>query len=262
MSHPRLILTLAAAGALFVLVMPPVLRAQIPLRYQYQQWQKPNRMEGILVGHQVAGERLVLVSAIARAGLRPSPNPDRVSVGFAAHEAADVSITVRDLEQNYWMEPIDDRGDKVFKARPGFNSFTWDASDINYINRTAQDLYALVERVGAEGTCLLPAIVYDSASSLGPDIRVSEYEFAFLPNAEADFSYQIQSSNGNTLKSRELRDLPEGRVAVVRWEPSGQADGIYQIVGTATFHFKNGAPDVHQKVKIDFYHVGTIHARN
>jgi hypothetical protein len=257
-----LILTLTAGGALFALGMAQILRAQTPLRYQYQNWQNPNRFEGIRVGHQVAGERLELVSAIARAGLLPSQNPDRLSVGFTANEPVDVSITVRDLENNYWMEPTDGRGNKVFRARSGFNSFTWEATDVNYIHRTAQELYALVERLGEGGTYLLPAIVFDSGSHPPSDFRVSEYEFAFVPSAEADFSYQINSNAGNKLKSGQLRDLPEGRVRVVRWVPTGQADGIYQLVGKATFHFKNGRPDLQQDIKIGFYHAGSIHPAN
>src|ERR1700722_6370098 len=46
------------------------------------------------------------------------------------------------------MEPVDEDGKRVFKATPGYNYFPWGADDVNYIRRTAQDLYALIERNG------------------------------------------------------------------------------------------------------------------
>jgi hypothetical protein len=258
MSRLGLTLALAVGGALFAPGPSTVLRAQIPLKYQYQHRQDPNRFEGLRVGHQVAGERLEPVSAIAHAGLRSSQNPDRISLGFAANGPVDVSITVRDLEKNYWMEPTDASGNKIFRAKSGFNSFTWDATDINYIHRTAQDLYAWVERLGPGGTYVLPAIVFDPSSRLPSELRVTEYEFVFHPNAEADLAYQIQSKAGKKLKSGDLVDLRKDGVAVVRWDPAGQPNGMYQLVGTATFHFKNGKPDRHQGIQIDFCHVASI----
>ena len=258
MRPPFSALTLAVVGGTLAAAMASMLGAQTRLRFQYQRWGNPNRYEGVQVGHQVAGERLELVSAIARCQLQPSQNPDRVSVGFSSNEAADVSIAVRDLEQNYWMEPIDEQGNKIFKARSGFNSFTWQADNVNYIQRTSQDLYALVERRGDAHTYVLPAIVFDSGTRLPLDVHVNDYEFAFLPHAEADLSYRVQSGNGAELKSGELLDLPEGHVRVVRWEPISQPDGVYQLVGTATFHFKSGAK-VQQQIYINFYHVSVIH---
>lgn len=250
-------LILAAAGILLTLGRATDLRAQTPLRFQYQRWR--DRYEGLTGSYQVVGERLVLVSAIARAGLVPSKMPERITLGFTAHSSGNVSITVREWENNYLMEPIDQSGKKTFKAQPGFNNFAWDAAVVNYIHRTAQDLYALIEWSGAGSESVYPAIVFDSNTPLPPKLQVNEYEFAFLPNAEADLSYQIQASDGRTLKAANLVDLPEGQAVLIRWKPAGQTNGVYQLKAQAKFHFKNGVPGVTQHFDINFYHVNTIH---
>jgi hypothetical protein len=234
------------------------LRAQIPVQFQYQRL--PNRYEGIRNGHQVAGERLELVSVIARVGLSSSQAPDHLILGFASDTNRNVSITVRDLDNNYWMEPTDENGNKDFKAKAGFNSFAWEGIEVKYIKRTAQDLYVLVQRIGGDDTLLLPAFVFDSASARPSVLQVKEYEFAFVPNAEATLSYQIQSSGGQTLQSDELQDLPEGEPIVIRWQPNGQTDGTYKLAGKATFHFRGGAPPIQQTISFSFYHDGKIHS--
>jgi hypothetical protein len=114
-----LIFTVGAEVALIAFGMALVLPAQTPLKYQYQLWRNPSRFEGIRTSHQVVGERLELVSVIARAGFNSSRFPERLFVAFASDSSQNVSITVRDLESNYWMEPVDESGKKGFKAKPG-----------------------------------------------------------------------------------------------------------------------------------------------
>lgn len=254
----RFLLAIALACGLPVTVGTAfMLRAQSIL-YQYQRRQKPDRYEGIQVRYQMAGERLDLVSAIARGGLTSSRTADRIFVGFTADENQSVSITVRDLESHYWMEPIDPSGRKIVKARLGFNSFAWDATDVNYIQRKADELYALVERIGGGDVKVLPALLWDSASRVPSELQVDEYEFDFVPNERADISYQIQSTSGKTLMSGDLEDEPKGRVVPIRWKPIGQKDGIYQLNGKATFHFVAGTPPSTTPIHITFVHVGEI----
>lgn len=76
--------------------------AETNLRYPYQHWDKPDCDEGLKDRHLVAGERLEFVSAIARCELETSRKPDQVSVGLRSNQATDVSMTVRDWQQNYW----------------------------------------------------------------------------------------------------------------------------------------------------------------
>jgi hypothetical protein len=257
----RLGLIFAAVGsvAVFSLGIPPLLLAQAPPKYQYQLWRNPSRFEGIRTGHHVLGERLELVSVIARGGFRCSQIPQRLFVVFASDSIQNVSITVRDLENNYWMEPVDESGKKTFKAKPGFNYFPWDADDVNYIHRTAQDLYALIERGGQGTEFVSPAILLDSSIRLPGDLQVTEYEFAFLPNAEADFSYIVQTDDGRKLQSVELIDLPKDQAVPIKWKPVGQKDGVYELKGKATFHLKNGALSRPQDVDLKFYHASVIH---
>lgn len=265
MRMPLSPITLAVGWGAIATVTASILGAQIGLRYQYQHWHKPDRDEGLKDSRLVSGERLEFVSAIARCELQTSPKPDRISVGFSSNEAADVSITVRDLEQNYWMEPTDEQGNKIFKARSGFNSFTWKADVVNYMQRTLQDLYAKIERKAAYDY-VLPAIVFDSGTRLPLAVHAKYYEFAFVPHAEAHLSYRVLPGNSSEVKSKEqkLDDLPEDRVQVVRWEPINQPDGVYELVGTATFNVheqgvqKEGVQKLQQKIDVKFYHINNI----
>lgn len=117
----------------------------------------------------------------------------------------------------------------------------------------------MIERNGEGAEFVLPAFLLDSGTRLPRDLQVTEYEFAFQPNAEADFSYMIQASDGQTLKSVEMKDLPEGQAVPITWKPAGRKDGVYELKGQAMFRLKNGALSRPQAVHIKFYHANTIH---
>jgi hypothetical protein len=91
------------------------------------------------------------------------------------------------------------------------------------------------------------------------DLRFDKYEFAFLPNADADFHYEIRTKLGKVLKSDDLYDLPKRVVVTIPWNAAGQIDDMYQLQGTATFVLANGNT-VSQKVGFDFMRRGTVRA--
>ena len=132
------------------------------------------------------------MSLTARVQLGPSSNPDRIWLGFFADSAETVTVTVRDPDKNYWMEPADQSGNRVFHASAGFNTFSWDATVVRAIQRTSRDLLAVAEPTDATAaTAFLPVLLWDSGGRLPESVRVTEYEFGLLPNVKTDLSCSI-----------------------------------------------------------------------
>ena len=228
---------------------------QIPLRFRYQQW--PDRYEGVRAGTQVLGERLEVVSAVARAALLHSKSPDKLFVAFRSEAVGAVAITVRDLEKNYWMEPADARGKKISGCHAGLNTFGWDGKAVRFLGLTAGDLTALVERGGAGGG-ILPALLFDSSSAPRGEVKVEAYEFVVVPNADvADLSYSFESGTGQKLQSDNLKDLPTDGPVTLRWKPGAAAAGMYRLTGTATFP-RQGKPALSQNFSKAFVHAAAL----
>jgi hypothetical protein len=256
---PFRVLLASVKGIVTILILVAVVFAQesqIPLQYQYQHWPDPSRNEGIRLGNAAGGERVELVSALARPALRASQNPDRLFLGFSTESAEDVVVTVRDPDNNYWMEPADELGKPSLRAKAGFNTFSWKATDINHIHRTAGDLLALVQLPGQQ-ISIAPAVLWDSSSSLPSNLRVDEYAFAFLPNAKADFKYEIQTKRGEVLKAGDLIDLPQGVVFMIPWNAAARPDDTYQLHSTSSFVLANGKK-VEQQIQFSFFRRAAI----
>jgi hypothetical protein len=239
------------AGAIVIIVA--VAWAQglsIPIRYQYHYRQNPSREEGISPGEAAGGERLELVSAVVHSTQKSSPAADRLFVGFSADITQNVVVAVRDPANNYWMKPVDESRKPFFRAQAGFNTFSWDATDAKYIRRTAGDLLALVQ-LSTTKTAIFPAILWDSSATLPSNLRVDEYEFAFLPNAKGDFKYEIGTKQGKQLKTDDLIDLPKGVVFKVFWNAEAQPDDSYEFKGTATFTLASNKK-VNQQLQFSF----------
>jgi hypothetical protein len=217
-----------------------VARAEVPLRYQYQNW--GDRWEGIQAGYQVAGERLEIVSAKIIADFPVAESPEKLFLGFFLDRPSKVAITVRLPDDNYWLEPIDETGRKNFAGRPGFNRFSWGARVVRYLRRNARDLHALaVIRRGGQAMPVLPVLLYDSSSPV-ETLQVDRYEFAFLPNADVDISYRVTTLAGHPLMSDELVGMPAGHLVTIPWEPGGIEDGEYRLVVDAVFPMQDGPP--------------------
>jgi hypothetical protein len=234
---------------------------EVPSRYRYQKLDGPDRYEGVRSGSQAEGEVLELLSVTAQAHLTHVPDPKKISLGFVATVPADVSITVRDAGKNYWMEPIDVNGKKLFKAKSGFNFFSWDAQDVRYIRRQPEELCALVEVPSRSGTVIYPSLMWDPESTPSTEIQIKEYQFVFLPNTKVDFSYEIRSTDKSILGSDDMKNLPKGKLVSIPWTAGTRPDGTYHFSGKVTFYSDRGTSSS-QPIDLDFVHTAVLHVKN
>jgi len=234
---------------------------EVPSRYRYQKLEGPDRYEGVRSGSLADGEVIELLSVTAQAHLNPAPDPKEISLGFVATVPANVSITVRDAGKNYWMEPIDAKGKKLFKAKSGFNVFSWDAEEVRYIGRGPEELCALVEARGGAGTVIYPSLMWDSRSAPSTEIQVKEYQFAFLANTEIDFSYKIRSADKSILYSDDVKHFSKDKLLRVPWTAGARPDGRYHFSGEVIFYsdHRRSSP---QPIEFDFVHTAVLHVKN
>ncbi len=230
----------------------------LPLRVRYQFW-RPDRYEGIRTGSPAVGERLVLVSLTARVNVDASPNPNRIWMGFFVDSPQTLAVTVRDPDSNYWMEPADANRNRAFRAAAGFNTFSWDATVVKAIGRTARDLLAVAAPVGATATsAFLPVLLWDSAARLPGAVRVTDYDFGLLPNVKTDLRFTIAAADAAApLASGDLMDLPKNVVVPLSWTAPSRPDGVYVLRGHATFHLDGGGTS-EQELRYRFVHRGTL----
>ena len=231
---------------------------ELPPQFMYQYW-RPDRYEGVRHGSPAIGERLSLISLIARAHVPSSAAADRIWLGFFSDSARTLEVIVRLPERGYWMETADKGRNRVFSAASGFNSFSWDATIVRSIHATAGSLLALARPIDASATsALLPVVLWDSSGQLPSSVQVAQYDFAFLPNVLTDLQYAITPDDSSKpILTGKLIELPADKVASIPWKAGSRPDGVYILRGHATFHLDEGKTK-EQDIGYRFVHRASI----
>jgi len=193
--------------------------------------------------------RLLLEEAyrgeITKTLYHPGITPESISVGFfLTGDESNVNITVREHDQNYYMDPINT------KYKAGFNKFSWDTRIMDTLHIDWHALHATVEIKGKGQKIITPATLYDTP--LLNLFKVEEYQFVFMPNVKGDVEYKIVY-NQEVKAHGSLREQRAKQTTLIIWEPKDANKGIYQL--QITFRFK---PQFRSALEIntayEFYH--------
>lgn len=196
------------------------------LRYQ----KRALRFEGVR-DFPVAGHHFDLRSALVDYTEPATAAGERLALRFYLERAAEVHITVRelDLKTYYWL-------DKVVPATPwqaGFgNVFEWSSRDVfqRVSGLELSDLGAVVRLGRAEPSLdehVAPAILYRRS----PPERVRGYVFSFhLRNDSTATSSVFRDGADQPLERKRFSRQRGGTVLSVRWDASAAAAGDYSLV--------------------------------
>jgi hypothetical protein len=244
---------------LFVLAATsPSSTAQIPLEDKYDHWQNPDRWEGITNRYPASGELIEPISAVAISKLPPPPPASHSLFAlFMLDEKESVKLTVRLPADNYWMEPVDQSGQRIIAGQVGLNKFSWDDRVVvRFLKRSAADLKGIVLVPGGDkGVKVAPVLLVQSSDS-GATADIERYEFGFVPygdGVQVDVTYDVISPQGQTVTSGRLDHRAIKDPFYIPWNASGQPEGEYHLVVHGDFPVRN-KPPVKQTLTLTFHH--------
>lgn len=201
------------------------LLSQVSEEYLYKK--RDGRFEGVKPGTPIAGERLVLLSALIKFQRDVPSAPEKLNVGFFLHEDASNEVTVRKYDKRYYMNPINT------DYKSGFNAFSWDATIINALNIDLRALHATVKFRGQN--MIAPAILYDAP--LPSPLKVEAYQFVFVPSVTGDVEYKILHNGEVKTQGPPLTEQPpDQQTSPITWECQDASEGWYKLL--MTFRFK------------------------
>jgi hypothetical protein len=204
---------------------------QVELQYQH----RGNRYEGIKP-KPVSGYDIELISVLADYRDEVRQMPDRLKVRFYLEQAAEVYLTVRELDYKYyyWMDKV--RPPRPW--RPGFdNVFEWPTGevirrlsdlaiyDLGVVARLDRPEPGKVERVA-------PVVLFDSRLPSS----IQGYLFSFKTNGDARLSASVfREEVKEPVFQQSYPRLRGGRPFTIRWNCPQEREGAYRLVLSGYF---------------------------
>ncbi len=217
------------ASLLCLLLSPMIAFAQPELLYQ----DRGDRKEGVK-GRAVGGETFSLISALVDYTEPTSILPERVTVRFFLHRQAEVFLTVRELDNNffYWLDDVRPPEPWV----PGFqNKFSWSTEPVLQQLNANMKMYELgvlariKKRTPSAEEWVAPALLYHSQ----PPTVVTGYRFTLTTGADARVRCSLFPENeSQELKTQVFRRVPGKRPFTFHWDASSAEAGPYRLVVT------------------------------
>ncbi len=247
-SHLLKNLHILIIGLVCVFLTPSLLFADISLQYQNRgQW-----YEGVKP-KPVSGYDIELISVLADYQEESQTLPKKLKLRFYLEQDADVFLTVRELdyEYYYWLDRV--KRDVPWKAET-YNSFEWETGTVLRQLSDSFGLYDLgvVARLGKERPSateqVLPAILFHSQL---PKV-IQGYRFTFKTGGDARLFCKIfKEGDDEPIDTQVFRRKRGGRPFTITWDASQAEPGNYKLVITG-FFLNNNAGIKAQTIR--FYH--------
>lgn len=223
----------------------PSLRAEPSLQYQ----NRGNRYEGVKP-KPVSGYDIELISVRAAYTEQTRRVPDTFKLRFYLNRAAEVYLTVRELDYKYyyWLDKVKPK----FWTRGFQNEFVWPAQEvIRQLDQLGMYDLGVVARLEREQPSkaeqVAPVILYHS--QLPKTIR--DYLFTLKTNGDARLTCSIyKEGDKEPVFTQTFRRQRGGRPFTLKWDSATASEGFYRLVVKGYF-LHNNVP-INQTV--DFYH--------